>query len=152
MIYCLALYWLWFSMIFTGYGWSYNVGTLGSSIFWNVFYFALMGLISSCLQVWYLPKINRRPMMMAVKMQGLIFSAIIIWLSFYDDEWITWRIIIQGIGRLTGGIVFHLVYLMSSEIFPTSLRQISIGSCSVVGRFGSIAAPFVKELVSFVIC
>jgi Na+/melibiose symporter-like transporter len=33
------------------------------------------------------------------------------------------------------------------EVFPTVIRQIGIGSPSMAGRFGSIAAPFMKNFV-----
>lgn len=41
-----------------------------------------------------------------------------------------------------------IVYVYSSEVYPTVLRQIGVGSCSVAGRAGSIIAPFIKEFVS----
>lgn len=44
-----------------------------------------------------------------------------------------------------------IVYVYSAEVYPTVLRQIGVGSCSVAGRAGSIIAPFIKEFVSCVI-
>jgi hypothetical protein len=42
----------------------------------------------------------------------------------------------------------HVIGIHSPEVFPTVLRHKGIGSCSVVGRIGSVAAPFMKNLVS----
>ena len=43
---------------------------------------------------------------------------------------------------------FHTMYVLSVESFPTTIRQLSVGTCSVASRLGSIVAPFTKELVS----
>ena len=43
----------------------------------------------------------------------------------------------------------YLFSLIKAEIFPTTLRQIGTGSCSVASRVGSTIAPYTRELVSF---
>lgn len=40
-----------------------------------------------------------------------------------------------------------MIHLVKSEIFPTTLRQMSMGSCSVAMRIGSVLAPYSRELV-----
>lgn len=44
---------------------------------------------------------------------------------------------------------YHTIYVLSVESFPTIIRQLSVGTCSVASRFASVIAPFTKELVSF---
>ena len=41
---------------------------------------------------------------------------------------------------------YHTVYVLSVESFPTVIRQLSVGTCSVASRFASVVAPFTKEL------
>lgn len=43
--------------------------------------------------------------------------------------------------------LFIVIHLIKSEIFPTTLRQMSLGSCSVAMRIGSVLAPYSRELV-----
>ena len=43
---------------------------------------------------------------------------------------------------------YHTIYVLSVESFPTIIRQLSVGTCSVASRFASVVAPFTKELVS----
>lgn len=47
--YCIALYMIWFSMMFGYYGWTYNAGTFGGSIFWNTVFYAISGIVSNVL-------------------------------------------------------------------------------------------------------
>ena len=44
---------------------------------------------------------------------------------------------------------FAIIYVYSAELYPTVLRQSAVGSCSIAGRFGSIIAPFIKELTQY---
>lgn len=44
--------------------------------------------------------------------------------------------------------LFIVIHLIKSEVFPTTVRQISLGSCSVAMRIGSVVAPYSRELVN----
>ncbi|RWS11748.1 organic cation transporter protein-like protein, partial [Leptotrombidium deliense] len=47
--------------------------------------------------------------------------------------------------RFFGDFAFHLAYVQSTEIIPTTMRQLGVGSCTVAIRVGSIMAPFIRE-------
>jgi OCT family organic cation transporter-like MFS transporter 4/5 len=51
------------------------------------------------------------------------------------------------IGKFCVTCSFGIIYVYSAEIYPTVVRGVGVGSSSMVGRIGSILAPFVKELV-----
>ena len=59
------------------------------------------------------------------------------------------RVTLAMLGKFAITSSFRVIYLCAAEIFPTTLRQIGVGSCSVGARIGSVIAPFVKELVCF---
>jgi len=52
------------------------------------------------------------------------------------------------IGGSASNGVFFLITVIKAEIFPTTLRQLGMGSCSVAMRFGSTIAPYTRELVT----
>ena len=43
---------------------------------------------------------------------------------------------------------FSLLYMVSTEVYPTQLRNIGLSACSMSGRIGSVISPFISQLVS----
>ncbi len=43
---------------------------------------------------------------------------------------------------------FAIIYVYSTQIYPTVMRTIGLGTSSMVARIGSVLAPFIKDLVS----
>lgn len=39
------------------------------------------------------------------------------------------------------------IYVYGSEIFPTTMRNVCLGLCAVIARFGGVVAPYVILLV-----
>ena len=66
--------------------------------------------------------------------------------SFIDPWWLVVTVTMTGKFFIT--ISFGIIYIYSSELFPTVVRNIGMGSASVCGRIGTIIAPFMRELVS----
>ncbi|XP_050521701.1 organic cation transporter protein isoform X3 [Daktulosphaira vitifoliae] len=56
-------------------------------------------------------------------------------------------IIIALLGRFCVSAVFSIIILYISEIFPTSIRNTSLGTSLTVAQIGAIVAPYVVELL-----
>ena len=52
----------------------------------------------------------------------------------------TLQLILVMIGRLSAALGFGMVYLYTSELFPTAIRSTAIGTCSCMARVGGIIA------------
>lgn len=52
-------------------------------------------------------------------------------------------------GMLSIAMALTILYIYTAEIWPTSIRNTLLNVCSMVGRFGSVAAPLTPLLVSF---
>ena len=50
-------------------------------------------------------------------------------------------------GKFCASMSYAIIYLFSSELFPTSIRNTGMGCCSMVARVGSMTAPFIIGLV-----
>jgi len=51
-------------------------------------------------------------------------------------------------GKLAVSTAFALLYVYTSELFPTEVRNKGLGITSVSARIGGILAPFIASLVS----
>lgn len=45
------------------------------------------------------------------------------------------------VGRFGIAASFNMIFLYTTELFPTIVRSAALGSCSLVARLGGIAAP-----------
>ena len=43
-------------------------------------------------------------------------------------------------------MIFQMVWLYTSELYPTNLRTQAIGTCSMIARVFGLAAPFIGSL------
>ena len=47
--------------------------------------------------------------------------------------------------KLFNGVMFSLVYIMTSELYPTKIRGTMFGLANMIGRTGGLLAPMVIE-------
>jgi MFS family permease len=140
----------WFANAFVYYGISLNIGEIGGNLYWNFFLAGLVEFPSYILCMASFRYIGRRPLLAVTMLGAGICCFAIVLLCIHDRE--SMSVWIQGFaifGKFWITISFGLIYVYTAEIYPTVFRQIGVGACSVVGRTGSILAPFVKELITF---
>ncbi len=57
---------------------------------------------------------------------------------------LTWaQLLVAFIGKLAVTASFNIIYLVTSELYPTAIRGASVAISSMIGRIGSIVAPWV---------
>lgn len=61
------------------------------------------------------------------------------------------QLIMWLIGKFAISCAFILLFVYTSEIFPTVVRNGCIGACEVVGRIGGVFAAAVKNMVFLVV-
>ena len=62
-----------------------------------------------------------------------------------EREWLVISLAILGKWGVTAN--WNFLYLMTSEVYPMTLRTIALTSCSMMGRFGGVMSPFISQLV-----
>ena len=56
--------------------------------------------------------------------------------------------ILATVGKLSLSVSLIVMVNMTVELFPTAVRSLGMGVAQVVGKIGSLVAPFVLLLVS----
>ncbi|KAI1286803.1 Organic cation transporter protein [Halotydeus destructor] len=148
-VYSAILYVTWFVNAFVYYGISLNIGDFGGDLFWNFFIAGAVEFPSYFFCMYIMKHVGRRPLL-GIKMYGAGFACLAIIFFVGDkDKYQLLITVFAMIGKFCITSSFGIIYVYSAEIYPTVLRQVGVGSCSVAGRFGSIIAPFIKELNNF---
>jgi len=144
----IILYFTWFANAYVYYGISLNIGVIGGNLFVN---FALAGLIEvpSYLLTIYLFNYMGRKTITAYYMLAAGFCCLVISFFSYVVTVQALVLIFALLGKFFITSTFAIIYVYSAELYPTPLRQVSVGSCSIFARGGSILAPFVKELSQY---
>merc|ERR1719334_1604982 len=59
------------------------------------------------------------------------------------------QVVLSLVGKFGASASFFVVYLYTAELFPTSIRNQAVGTCSLVARFGGISALLLDLLKSY---
>ncbi|GIY27440.1 hypothetical protein CEXT_201112 [Caerostris extrusa] len=138
---------LWFLNAFLYYALSYNTNDLAGDPYLNFFVSGFIEFPSYALVFWGIKSWGRRPTLISCMAAGGMACAAIL-LVPSDTAWLSTTFAMVGKFCVTGS--FGILYLYTTEVFPTSVRNATLGSCSMCARVGSILAPFVRDLVSMV--
>jgi len=143
----LILYFSWFANAFEAYASFLNIGNLGGSVHMNVFFLAWAEVVCQVILLVLIRRLERKILLVSAVIVKTILITCIFLCSFHDSL-TTLRIIFFILTTIAQGITFQTVYIYTTESFPTTLRQTSLGTCSIFARIGSIIAPFAKELTN----
>ena len=76
----------------------------------------------------------------------IMLSLCCLTLAFIPKSHSTAILLVYLSGKCVVGACFQLVWLITSEIYPTNLRAQALGTCSTVARVFGLACPFVANL------
>ncbi|CAG5027893.1 unnamed protein product [Parnassius apollo] len=138
-ILCMAFNWLSCSYCF--YGVSQYVGQLSGNVFINVAASASVTLLGTLASIPLMKILGRRTI---VILSNFICALCLLILCFVPEG--ISSVVFASIGVVTSFIVFVVVYLYCTELFPTVVRNAALGFSSMMARVGSMIAPFVIEL------
>ncbi|XP_076063522.1 organic cation transporter protein-like isoform X2 [Oratosquilla oratoria] len=139
----LNLFFSWAVCTLVYYGLSSNSGNLGGDLFVNFIATMLVEIPSYVFAYFALDRMGRKGTLSFVLLLGGIACLI----SGFIPEDISWLIVtLSLVGKFGIAAAFAVVYVYSAEIFPTELRSVGVGSCSMCARIGGIVAPFIASL------
>ncbi|ULT99201.1 hypothetical protein L3Y34_000499 [Caenorhabditis briggsae] len=142
---------LWFSTSVSSFGADLNSGNLAGNFYLSQFVSAAaiaLSKISIFLLDTYLPSFNRQKLHQIPQIIMICcYSAIMVLMISPDQDCSSQGsrnlaiIIINIIGASFIELTWDACYLVAAEIFPTRIRTIGIGTCSLLARTGALLAP-----------
>ncbi|KAK9884735.1 hypothetical protein WA026_007580 [Henosepilachna vigintioctopunctata] len=138
---CICFNWLVCGLCF--FGVAQYIGRLGGNIFINVAISGVIQVPGTFFALWSLEAWGRRKSLIVANVVAGI-SVLLIGIVPDDPSWLKPSLSFVGIMGLA--VSFPTVYIYSGELFPTLIRNIGVGTCSMCARIGSMVAPFVAGL------
>uniref|UniRef100_F6WIM7 Major facilitator superfamily (MFS) profile domain-containing protein n=1 Tax=Ciona intestinalis TaxID=7719 RepID=F6WIM7_CIOIN len=135
----LVMFYIWFMVSMVYYCISLNTSNLGGNKFINCFVAAAVEIPSYVLSCFSLELVGRR----CVLSLFLCISAITLGISPFLKA-VSETLMIAGAmtSKFFISACFNISYLFCGELFPTLMRNMSIGASSTAARVGSIASPY----------
>ncbi|XP_053794199.1 solute carrier family 22 member 3 isoform X2 [Vidua chalybeata] len=135
----LILMYAWFTSALIYQGLVMRLGIIGGNIYLDFFISGAVELPSAFLIIVTIDRIGRR-LPFAV---GNIVASISCLITAFLPEDIPWlKTTAAMLGRLSITVAFEVVYLVNSELYPTTLRNFGVSLCSSLCDLGGIIAPF----------
>ncbi|KAL3882126.1 hypothetical protein ACJMK2_028497 [Sinanodonta woodiana] len=137
--------WMVVSMVF--YGLSLNTGNLGGDFYLNFIISGLVEFPAVTLCILLLNRLGRKKLHCGSMLLGGFACLISMFTVQYGgDELQPLTVTLAMIGKLGSSAAFGIIYIFSAELYPTVVRNTSMGACSCCARIGGMVAPYVVDL------
>ncbi len=147
----LLVYLIWYANTLVYYGLSLNTAVhLAGDPFLNFFLLGAIEVPSYVASIYAVKWIGCRKTLIATMFGAALgcWACPLVSAAFPDTPLLGVAAAMAGKFCVTAS--FAVVYVYATQLFPTVVRSIALGSSSVVGRLGSICAPYIGELASVV--
>ncbi|XP_073959936.1 organic cation transporter protein-like [Choristoneura fumiferana] len=137
---------LWITCTFVYYGLSINSVSLGGNKYMNFMLVSFMDIPGSILCLIVLDRFGRKKIL---SIFYIMSACLCICQSFVpeDPKWLSLALYLSG--KLCIVVAYSSLYIYVSEVFPTSVRQSLLATCSSLGRVGSTLAPLTPLLALY---
>ncbi|XP_040462867.1 solute carrier family 22 member 15-like isoform X2 [Falco naumanni] len=145
----IILMYIWYACSFVYYGLTLNAGELRGNLYLNVALSGLVEVPAFPLCMFFIEKSwsgRRKTMTCFLVFAGLacIFTMVLP----ANAGLLLSPTLLALCGKMMVSAAFNIVYIYTSELYPTVLRNAGLGVCSMSCRFGGILAPFVPSMKS----
>nr|XP_018905230.1 PREDICTED: solute carrier family 22 member 4-like isoform X1 [Bemisia tabaci]XP_018905231.1 PREDICTED: solute carrier family 22 member 4-like isoform X2 [Bemisia tabaci] len=136
----------WVANTFVFYGLSLNATDIAGNKYLNYIAVSWVELPAYIGTYFLMDKVGRRPAeSLSLSICGLVCLAFV----FVPAEMVMLRMSLYMIGKLVITMSFTVIYVFTIEMFPTELRNSLLGTCSMLGRVGSMIAPQTPLLATY---
>jgi hypothetical protein len=140
--YTLIFWYSWIVNALVYYGFSFNISDFGGNFYITFLLSGLVELPSALITALGLKYIGRRNL--------FSFFMLLITLStlaVIPSKTTAFKVTFALLGKFAVSSAWNVMSIHGPEVFPTVIRHTGFGSCSGIGRIGSISAPYMKNLV-----
>lgn len=137
---------VWFGLACSYYGISLNIGGFGVNIHLTQFIYSVIEVPSKLMVLVAVERVGRR----FCQSGALSLTGLFIFISMFipKDKGIV-RTALGALGKMFSEGAFTCVFLFTTELYPTVLRQNGLGYCSFLARIGVAVAPMILLLEEF---
>ncbi|CAC5389096.1 SLC22A4_5 [Mytilus coruscus] len=136
----------WFAISLIYYGISMNTGDLGGNVYVNYAISTTAETVAVIL-CFFADKLPRKKIYCTAMIVGGTACLCTIFTSMYTSEALHLVTIgLAMIGKLGVTTAFFIIYLITSECFPTVIRASMLGLCSSGARIGSMSSSYIGKL------
>ncbi|XP_071420075.1 solute carrier family 22 member 15-like [Pithys albifrons albifrons] len=145
----ILLMYIWYVCSFVYYGLTLNAGELRGNLYLNVALSGLVEVPAFPLCMFFIEKSwsgRRKTMTCFLIFAG--FACIFTMFLPTNAGLLLGPTLLALCGKMMVSAAFNILYIYTSELYPTVLRNAGLGVCSMSCRFGGILAPFVPSMKS----
>ncbi|XP_066456791.1 solute carrier family 22 member 15-like isoform X2 [Eleutherodactylus coqui] len=141
------LMYIWYVCSLVYYGLTLNAGELKGNLYLNVALYGLVEVPAFPLCLFFIEKswCGRGKSTAGF----LVFAGMACIFTMFlpnDNSFSLSPAALALLGKLSVSAAFNVVYIYTSELYPTVVRNAGLGVCAMACRFGGILAPFVPSL------
>lgn len=138
-----AMWLSWFSVTIGYYGTTFGVSILKGNLFLNNSLSGLVEIPAYIIVILLVSKFSRKKIIFPCYLCTAIFCLVVGFMANVNEIAV---ISFVMIAKFFSSIVFSMLYLFASEVFPTLLRTIGLGTCSMFARVGGLIQPQIVVL------
>lgn len=141
------LMYVWYVCSLVYYGLTMSASELKGNRYLSVAMYGLVELPAYPLCMYFInkPWAGRRKTTSGFLVFAGFSCMITIFLPEHSGSWLN-TTTLALLGKLTVSAAFNIVYIYTSELYPTVVRNAGLGVCSMSCRIGGILAPFVPSM------
>ncbi|NWJ02857.1 S22A3 protein, partial [Crypturellus undulatus] len=135
----LILMYAWFTSALIYQGLVMRLGIVGGNLYLDFFISGAIELPAALLILVTIDRIGRRP---PFAISNIVAGIACLITAFLPEDLPWFKTTVATLGRLGITMAFEIVYLVNTELYPTTLRNFGVSLCSSLCDLGGIIAPF----------